>query len=120
MSALNKDSHEPSVQIEDTDKDVYSFRSASPGTDGASSYSPFMCDRRIDGCAVPVKGIDAEVAEFFADAEAVGKQGVPEIDDATNRRLRWMIHKRVLVVMVVTYFAQTLDKGCVTSPHRWA
>lgn len=95
MSALNKDSHEPSVQIEDTDKDVYSFRSASPGTD------------------VPVKGIDAEVAEFFADAEAVGKQGVPEIDDATNRRLRWMIHKRVLVVMVVTYFAQTLDKGTI-------
>ncbi|ETW84549.1 major facilitator superfamily [Heterobasidion irregulare TC 32-1] len=72
MSALDKDSHEPSVQIEDTDKDVYSFRSASPGTDG-----------------------------------------VPEIDDATNRRLRWMIHKRVLVVMVVTYFAQTLDKGTI-------
>ena len=121
MSALNKDSHEPSVQIEDTDKDVYSFRSASPGTDGASSYPHFMCDwRRIEGGAGPVKGIDAEVAEFFADAEAIGKQGVPEIDDATNRRLRWMIHKRVLVVMVMTYFAQTLDKGCVTSPHRWA
>ena len=54
-------------------------------------------------------GIDAEVARFFAESSTVNK-GV-EIDEATNRRLRWMIHKRVLVVMVVTYFAQTLDKG---------
>ena len=53
--------------------------------------------------------IDAEVARFFAEADAQN-QGI-EIDDTTNKRLRWMIHKRVLVVMVVTYFAQTLDKG---------
>jgi len=33
------------------------------------------------------------------------------IDEATNARVRWMVHKRVLVVMVTTYFAQTLDKG---------
>ena len=57
-------------------------------------------------------------------------RGPVEIDEATDRRLRWMVHKRVLVrvhasgytvtglitvalqvVMVVTYFAQTLDKG---------
>ena len=35
------------------------------------------------------------------------------IDDETNKRLRWMVHKRVLTVMIVTYFAQTLDKGYV-------
>ena len=41
------------------------------------------------------RGIDAEVAEFLAQqtSETQGKV----IDDATNRRLRWMIHKRVLV-----------------------
>lgn len=33
------------------------------------------------------------------------------IDAATDKRIRRMVHKRVLVVMVVTYFAQTLDKG---------
>lgn len=54
----------------------------------------------------PAKGVDAEVAEFFAQNHVHTK-----IDDATNRRLRWMVHKRVLLVMVVTYFAQTLDKG---------
>lgn len=51
-------------------------------------------------------GIDAEVANFFSQEPS----GIV-IDDETNRRLRWMVHKRVLVVMVVTYFAQTLDKG---------
>ena len=54
------------------------------------------------------RGIDAEVADFFADSSAT--KGVV-IDDALNRRLRMMVHKRVLVVMVTTYFAQALDKG---------
>ncbi|KAJ7576561.1 MFS general substrate transporter [Mycena floridula] len=49
------------------------------------------------------RDIDAEVAQFFGDAH---KPVV--IDDETNKHLRWMIHKRVLVVMAVTYFAQTL------------
>ncbi|KAJ7576126.1 major facilitator superfamily domain-containing protein [Mycena floridula] len=57
---------------------------------------------------IVARGIDAEVAQFFGDAH---KPVV--IDDETNKRLRWMIHKRVLVVMVVTYFAQTLDKGTI-------
>ncbi|KAJ7781402.1 major facilitator superfamily domain-containing protein [Mycena metata] len=52
-------------------------------------------------------GIDAEVAQFFA--AQVHEPVV--IDEETNKRLRWMVHRRVLVVMVVTYFAQTLDKG---------
>ncbi|KAJ7179275.1 major facilitator superfamily domain-containing protein [Mycena filopes] len=74
--------------IEDA-KDVGSFTSADP-----SNYGP-------------AAGIDAEVANFFA---AQAHEPVP-IDEETNKRLRWMVHKRVLVVMVVTYFAQTLDKG---------
>ncbi|KAI0788149.1 hypothetical protein C8Q74DRAFT_1216610 [Fomes fomentarius] len=55
-------------------------------------------------------GIDAEVAEFFAKQ---GTSGPTEIDEETNRRLRWMVHKRVLVVMVTIYFAQALDKGTI-------
>ncbi|CCO29287.1 putative transporter C417,10 [Rhizoctonia solani AG-1 IB] len=54
-------------------------------------------------------GIDAEVANFFAAQE--GKNIV--IDEATNKRLKRMIDKRVLLVMVVTYFLQTLDKGTI-------
>lgn len=53
------------------------------------------------------KGVDAEVAQFFAAQE--GERVV--ITDSENRRLRMKVHKRVLTVMVVTYFAQSLDKG---------
>ncbi|KAJ7507573.1 major facilitator superfamily domain-containing protein [Mycena galericulata] len=72
----------------DTEKDLYSVQSG-------STY-------------VPPPGIDAEVAQFFA---AQSHEGPVLIDEATNARLRWMVHKRVLTVMVITYFAQTLDKG---------
>ncbi|KAH0587320.1 hypothetical protein H2248_006121 [Termitomyces sp. 'cryptogamus'] len=59
----------------------------------------------------PPRGIDSEIAEFFAQTSTTTKAVV--IDNVTNVRLRWMIHKRVLVVMVITYFAQTLDKGTI-------
>ncbi|EIM88123.1 MFS general substrate transporter [Stereum hirsutum FP-91666 SS1] len=97
MTSLDKskDQSEIPVHRENVDsKDTFSFRSGSPGVDEA-----------------PMKGIDAEIAEFFNETAAGVTKPIVVIDDATNRRLRWMIHKRVLVVMVVTYFAQTLDKG---------
>ncbi|KAF7331961.1 hypothetical protein MKEN_00076400 [Mycena kentingensis (nom. inval.)] len=59
------------------------------------------------GTEVQNAGIDAEVAQFFAQAD----QTPVVISEAENVRLRWMVHKRVLTVMVITYFAQTLDKG---------
>lgn len=107
----------------------------------ASSKEPTREDRRIEDVkdagsfmsggseAVAPAGIDAEVAQFFS---AQAREPVI-IDEATNVRLRWMVHRRVLVVMVVTYceahsfhlilvpmkiygsflVAQTLDKGYV-------
>jgi hypothetical protein len=33
------------------------------------------------------------------------------IDEATNKRLFWKINRRVLLIMIVTYFCQSLDKG---------
>ncbi|KAI0709755.1 major facilitator superfamily domain-containing protein [Earliella scabrosa] len=86
-----------------------------------SSYSKHDSDRRIEDIekeAVSVTsgdtqqhtaGIDAEVAEFFAKQG----RGPVEISEEENRRLRWLVHKRVLTVMVITYFAQALDKGTI-------
>ncbi|KAK1138293.1 hypothetical protein N8T08_003043 [Aspergillus melleus] len=34
-----------------------------------------------------------------------------QIDAATNKRLFWKISRRILVIQVVTYFCQSLDKG---------
>ncbi|KAJ5689861.1 hypothetical protein N7462_004253 [Penicillium macrosclerotiorum] len=51
--------------------------------------------------------VDREVAEY-ANATIV------EIDEATSRRLKKQIDKRVMVVMVITYLVQTLDKGTLS------
>ncbi|RSL82326.1 hypothetical protein CEP51_005231 [Fusarium floridanum] len=51
--------------------------------------------------------IDREVAEY-AGAERI------DIDEATDKRLKRMIDRRVLSVMIVTYFLQALDKGTIS------
>lgn len=51
--------------------------------------------------------VDPEVAKY-ASAAAI------EIDNETNKRLKRMIDKRVLLVMMVTYFLQALDKGTIS------
>ncbi|KAJ6629145.1 MFS general substrate transporter [Mycena sp. CBHHK59/15] len=103
MSALKetaRDNH-----IEDTEKDLYSVQSGS--TYSAQKYTHTCPVVPLILRVAPPVGIDAEVAQFFA--QNASKPVV--IDEATNVRLRWMVHKRVLAVMVITYFAQTLDKG---------
>lgn len=51
--------------------------------------------------------VDKEVQEYVA-------RGRVEVDEATNRRLRRMIDRRVLIIMVFTYFMQALDKGTMS------
>ena len=51
--------------------------------------------------------VDKEIAKYATD-------GAIEIDEATNKRLKKMIDKRVLVVMMFTYLLQTLDKGALS------
>lgn len=48
--------------------------------------------------------VDPEVAKYAT------SDGV-EVSEADNKRLKRMIDKRVLTVMVFTYFLQALDKG---------
>ncbi|OJJ33604.1 hypothetical protein ASPWEDRAFT_87366, partial [Aspergillus wentii DTO 134E9] len=51
--------------------------------------------------------VDQEVQEYAT-------RGRVEVDDATSRRLRRMIDRRVLVIMIFTYFLQALDKGTLS------
>jgi hypothetical protein len=51
--------------------------------------------------------VDKEVAQYATETAI-------EIDEATNKRLKRMIDKRVLLVMMVTYLMQTLDKGALS------
>lgn len=48
--------------------------------------------------------VDNQILEYIEE-EAI------EIDEATNRRIRNMIHRRILPCMIGTYFLQALDKG---------
>ncbi|KAI9284271.1 major facilitator superfamily domain-containing protein [Umbelopsis sp. AD052] len=48
--------------------------------------------------------IDPEIAKYASDK-------VIPIDDETNKRLKRLIDRRVLVIIVFTYFLQALDKG---------
>lgn len=51
--------------------------------------------------------IDHEVAKYASD-KAI------HIDEATDKRLKKLIDKRVLTIMIVTYFLQALDKGTMS------
>ena len=51
--------------------------------------------------------VDKEVAQY-------ANETIVEVDEVTNKRLKSMIDKRVLAVMVVTYFIQALDKGTMS------
>jgi hypothetical protein len=51
--------------------------------------------------------VDKEVAKYTSDTKV-------EISEEENTRLRRMIDRRVLVIMIFTYFLQALDKGTLS------
>ena len=51
--------------------------------------------------------VDREVAEYAGTSAIV-------IDKETDKRLKRMIDKRVLSIMITTYFLQALDKGTLS------
>jgi hypothetical protein len=51
--------------------------------------------------------VDSEVAKYTSETAV-------EISEAESNRLRKMIDKRILVVMICTYFLQALDKGTMS------
>lgn len=62
----------------------------------------------LEGDEIQPQKIDKQIRNYMED-EAV------EIDEETNKRLRKMVHRRILPCMVVTYFMQALDKGTISS-----
>ena len=50
--------------------------------------------------------LDKELAQYV-DSQPI------HIDKQTNRRLKTQIDRRVLVVMIITYFLQSVDKGAL-------
>lgn len=83
----------PATHIEMAEADIISDR-------GNSLDNP-----KFD--AADLSRVDHEVAEY-AGASRI------EVDEKTSKRLKRMIDRRVLSVMIITYFLQALDKGTIS------
>lgn len=57
---------------------------------------------------------DMDFTRVDKEIQMYAGRGQVEIDEATNKRLRKMIDRRVLVIMILTYFLQALDKGTMS------
>lgn len=75
--------------------------------EGRSSSHDAVNDHKIMVEHLDRSRIDDEVAKYASD-EAI------HIDEKTEKRLKKLIDKRVLAVMIVTYFLQALDKGTLS------
>ncbi|KAI2950737.1 hypothetical protein CBS147323_10665 [Aspergillus niger] len=64
--------------------------------------------------ASKISDMDATTADHLESTEKndpyAADPGI-EIDEATDKRLFWLITRRILVIQIVTYFFQSLDKG---------
>lgn len=55
-----------------------------------------------------------DITRVDKEIQAYAAHGQVEIDEETNRRLKKLIDRRVLVIMICTYFLQALDKGTMS------
>ncbi|SNX85111.1 related to allantoate permease [Melanopsichium pennsylvanicum] len=70
--------------------------------------SDIMVTHNIEDASVEEKANPSKVA----DEETAKYAGAPiKVSDADNKRLFWKINRRILSIMLVTYFCQSLDKG---------
>jgi hypothetical protein len=51
--------------------------------------------------------VDSEVAKYTSDVKV-------DISEEESTRLRRLIDRRILVIMIITYFLQALDKGTLS------
>lgn len=79
----------------------------------ASSKEIKNCDAGVEHCELYNLSDAAKAHMGKADKEttAYTSSAAIQIDKETNRRLLWKINGRILVVMLITYFCQSLDKG---------
>lgn len=66
-----------------------------------------MGDQKIVVEQLDRNRIDGEVAKYASD-KAI------HIDEKTEKRLKRLIDRRVLTIMIFTYFLQALDKGTMS------
>ncbi len=86
--------------------DAQTSTATKDGSDSAH-LEQVLSEAAIDKQTVDYSRVDNEIQQY------AGQQSI-SIDEATNKRLRKMIDRRVLAVMILTYFLQALDKGTMS------
>ncbi|KAJ6115429.1 hypothetical protein N7486_001207 [Penicillium sp. IBT 16267x] len=61
-----------------------------------------------------LKKEDMDFSRVDKEIQMYASRGQVEVDEATNKRLKRMIDRRVFVIMICTYFLQALDKGTMS------
>jgi sugar phosphate permease len=57
---------------------------------------------------------EADYSRMDKDLQEYVARGQVDVDEATSKRLKRMIDRRVLIIMIFTYFLQALDKGTLS------
>lgn len=100
-----------------TTKDQELIAAASKSTPTTDHKEHIAEDVNIERVLSPADDLDKSNINYDRvdpDVAKYASQAAVEISEADNKRLKRMIDKRVLTVMVFTYFLQALDKGTMS------
>ncbi|KAJ5833945.1 hypothetical protein N7474_002256 [Penicillium riverlandense] len=106
---MAQDESQPNQGIE-----IEPAHSHPPGMDDSQAKQDISHVERVLSSSETLEKDDMDVTRVDKEIQQYAGRGMIEVDEATNKRLRRMIDKRVLVVMIITYFLQALDKGTVS------
>ena len=89
---------------------------AQNATKEMSNYKPQDISHveRVLSPADDLQKEDMDFTRVDKEVQMYASRGQVEVDEATNKRLKRMIDRRVLVIMICTYFLQALDKGTMS------
>lgn len=69
---------------------------------------------QVLSCSDDLAKDNMDITRVDKEIQAYAAHGQVEIDEETNKRLKKLIDRRVLVIMICTYFLQALDKGTMS------
>jgi hypothetical protein len=88
--------------------------STSPGGDDRKQAKDINHVERVLSDGLTKEKDQADFSRMDKDLQEYVARGQVDVDEATSKRLKRMIDRRVLIIMVATYFLQALDKGTLS------
>ncbi|KAI9737134.1 MAG: hypothetical protein M1834_000726 [Cirrosporium novae-zelandiae] len=113
------DHSSPEVIKSSPENDIVQYAAASPdGTDQSDTKNQRDQEiSHIERIISPTSTMNKDQMDYDRVDKEIAKYasaGRVDVDEATSKRLKKLIDQRVLVIMIVTYFLQALDKGTLS------